>query len=239
MITRFWFGNRRPGLTAEAFSRHWFHTHAAFGLALPGLRAYVQNHRLVDVPSGWAPTFDGCSELDFEDLTAMDAAFASPGIAAADADERLFADPDRFAVVVTERQGWFGADDPDVSVRLLSLIRANPRADRASILPALLAQDTVARARATGAARAEVLVALDEVATPQACDLVLSLWFDTVDLAVTAAPTWFDDTAAALAGLAFGREHALVGPRRLRCPRCGADDGGPGPTVHRHEAPRP
>jgi hypothetical protein len=159
--------------------------------------------------------FDGCSELDFDDVAAMQAAFASPQLAAADDDERAFADPDRFGVVVTERQSLFGAAEPDTDARLLCFVRANPRRTRAE-LAAAVHEDAAGQARAAGAVRAELLLALDATPEPQACDLVLSLWFPDRATLLAAAPDWAAASAESLAGFGFGREIALVRPRRLR-----------------------
>jgi uncharacterized protein (TIGR02118 family) len=215
VITRFWLGTRRAGLTRTEFSAHWHDVHGPFGLALPGLRAYVQNHRLADPSPLTPPLFDGCSELDFDDVAAMRAAFASPALAEADADERAFADPDRFDVVVTRRHVLTGAGAPDTDARLLCFVRAGGRSSRAELAEAAhgVAADLADRA---GAVRSELLVAVDDAPEPQACDLVLSLWFPTRADLLAAAPGWADASAEALRGLAFGREIALVGPRRLR-----------------------
>ncbi len=215
MITRFWLGTRRPGTSRKAFSEHWYRTHAPYGLALPGLRAYVQNHLLADRSALTPPVFDGCSELDFDDLAAMQAAFASPQIEEADRDERAFADPDRFGVVVAERQVLFGGSTADTDARLLCFVRANPRRTRAQLTDTV--QDVAAgQAERAGAVRAEVLVAVEDPAEPQACDVVVSLWFPTRAALLTAASTWAAASSEALTGLAFGRETVLVQPRRLR-----------------------
>ena len=215
MITRLWLGTRRAGITHGAFSEHWYRTHGAYGLALPGLRAYVQNHLLAGRTPLTPPVFDGCSELDFDDVAAMRAAFASPQIDEADRDERVFADPDRFAVVVTQRRVLFGASGPDTDARLLCFIRGNPCRTRAGLTDAVesVAADQAERA---GAVRAELLVAVEDAGEPQACDLVVSLWFPTLPALLDAAESWASASAEAQTGLAFGREIALVRPRRLR-----------------------
>lgn len=215
MITRFWLGTRRPGTSHAAFSAHWYGTHGPYGLALPGLRAYVQNHLSDSVAGVVPPVFDGCSELDFDDVPAMEAAFASPQIAEADRDERLFADPDRFGVVVTEREVLLGADEPDTDARLLCFVRANPQRTRAQ-LAEVAATECVEQARQAGAVRAELLVALDGTPEPQACDLVVSLWFPTEPAMQDGAPDFLAASSEVLAGHAFGRETVLVRPRRLR-----------------------
>lgn len=216
MITRLWTGTRRPGSSRSAFQGHWSATHAAFGLGLPGLRGYVQNH-VLETPDGLVnPVFDGCSELDFDDVATMRAAFNSPQIAAADADERRFADPDRFAVVVTQRRTLFGGSEADTAARLLCFVRVNPRRSRQALVAAMLEQGVSDRAKMVGAVRAELLVALDDVPEPQACDLVISLWFQDAAAGAAALPRWQRTSSEALAGWAFGRELALVQPYRLR-----------------------
>jgi len=215
MITRFWLGTRRAGISRAAFSEHWYRTHGAYGLALPGLRAYVQNHLLAGRTPLTPPVFDGCSELDFDDVAAMRAAFASPQIEEADRDERAFADPDRFGVVVTQRRLLFGASAPDTDARLLCFIRVNPRRTRDELTGAV-ESFVVDRAERAGAVRAELLVAVEDAGEPQACDLVVSLWFPTLPALHEAAESWATTSAEFLTGLAFGREIALARPRRLR-----------------------
>jgi uncharacterized protein (TIGR02118 family) len=215
VITRLWLGTRRSGLSRAAFSEHWYRVHGPYGLALPGLRAYVQNHLLEEVAGVPAPVFDGCSELDFDDVAAMQAAFTSPEMEEADRDERAFADPDRFGIVVAERRTLFGAQEPDTDARLLCFVRADPRCSRAELIEAVegVAADQAERA---GAVRGELLIALAEAPEAQACDLVVSLWFPTREAMVGAARSWDTASAEALTGLAFGREIAPVRPRRLR-----------------------
>jgi uncharacterized protein (TIGR02118 family) len=215
VITRFWLGTRRSGLSRAAFSEHWYRSHGPYGLALPGLRAYVQNHLLDDVTGIPGPVFDGCSELDFDDMAGMQAAFTSPEMEEADRDERAFADPDRFGVVVTERRVLFGAPALDTDARLLCFVRANPRCSRAELVDAAQL-GAVDEARRAGAVRAELLVAVEEAPEPQAFDLVVSLWFPSQHAMVGAAPTWLEASSLALAGVAFGRETVFVHPRRLR-----------------------
>lgn len=215
MITRFWLGRRRDGLSRPAFSAHWHGVHGAFGLALPGLRAYVQNHRLPITAGTTPPSFDGCSELDFDDIAAMQAAFRSPAAEAADRDEWCFADPDRFGVVVSTRQVLLGEDVADTPARLLCFVRGVPGRPRAALHDAVLAT-AVADGSGAGAVRVEVLTAIDDAPEPQAADLVVSLWFPSVPVLSAGVSGWAAATSDALAGLACGRETALVHPRRLR-----------------------
>lgn len=215
MITRLWLGTRRDGLDRAAFSAHWHDVHGAFGLAIPGLHAYVQNHLLADPSPLSHPWFDGCSELDFADVPTMVTAFASPELAAADVDERAFADPDRFGVVVTARRHLVGDASRDTPARLLLFV--GPPADGPTEVARRASATLLAdHAAAVGAVRAEVLVAVDGAPEPQAADHVQSLWFADVAALRAAA----DDWTAMVAGVgplsASERWPALVGPRRMR-----------------------
>lgn len=215
MITRFWFGTRRADLTREGFSAHWREVHAGFGLALPGLRAYVQNHLVVGA-TPLPPAFDGCSELDFDDLAAMAAAFASPQIAAADADEARFADPDRFGLLVSQRHTLSGAEVEGAPARVLCALRRNPRAPRHEPAERFLDGAGGARAAALGAVRTELYLPVDAAEVAQACDLLVSAWFEDTATAVAALPRWAGALDELLRGSVFGRELAVVAPVRHR-----------------------
>ena len=75
---------RRPDVSAAAFQEAWSTDHARLVAQLPGIRGYRQNlikHR--EAPKGNVVDYDGLpvdgmSEIWFDDLAALDAAFASP-----------------------------------------------------------------------------------------------------------------------------------------------------------------
>jgi uncharacterized protein (TIGR02118 family) len=77
----------------EAFDRHYFEIHVPLAKKLPGLRKY-------EVSNGPIATLVGPSNvhrigtLYFDDLAAIEKAFASPEGQAAGADRRLFAPDD-------------------------------------------------------------------------------------------------------------------------------------------------
>jgi uncharacterized protein (TIGR02118 family) len=82
---------RLPGLTLDEFSARWSASHGPVVARIPGLRRYVQNHRLEEAQG---ETHDGWAELWFDDLAALRSAAASPEWAAAREDgETLFAAP--------------------------------------------------------------------------------------------------------------------------------------------------
>jgi uncharacterized protein (TIGR02118 family) len=91
-IVRMGLLKRRAGLSPADFSKHWREIHGPLAAILPGLRRYHQNHvvdseqRGIDYPRG-PVTFDGVSELWFDDEPAMRQAVASDAMTALAADE--------------------------------------------------------------------------------------------------------------------------------------------------------
>jgi uncharacterized protein (TIGR02118 family) len=86
---------KRPDLTAAAFRSHWRDSHGPLAAALPGLRRYHQNHvvdreqRAISYARG-SDDFDGFSELWFDDLPSMAAAFATDLVRRLGEDESRF-----------------------------------------------------------------------------------------------------------------------------------------------------
>jgi hypothetical protein len=54
---------RRPGLSLEQFSRHYFEDHGPLGARVPGVRRYVQNHAVPEAYSFRGLTHDCFTEL--------------------------------------------------------------------------------------------------------------------------------------------------------------------------------
>jgi uncharacterized protein (TIGR02118 family) len=95
MVVRLGLLTRREDIGVSEFRSHWRNVHGAIAARLPHLRRYHQNQvvdrrqRAIDYPrGGW--DFDGVSELWFDDLPSMHAAFASPVVEALAADEKAF-----------------------------------------------------------------------------------------------------------------------------------------------------
>jgi hypothetical protein len=66
-----------PNLTHEAHL-YWTRTHGgAFGVRVPGIDRYVQNHVAGPISNGVKPGFDGFSECWFQDRAAFDVTMAS------------------------------------------------------------------------------------------------------------------------------------------------------------------
>lgn len=92
MITRFGLLKRNPNMTRAKFDAHWRDIHGPLAAGLPGLQAYYQ-HTIVEkgdhaIVGEW--DIDGFSELHFEDVNTMNAAFATPAGDDAKEDLSLF-----------------------------------------------------------------------------------------------------------------------------------------------------
>jgi uncharacterized protein (TIGR02118 family) len=100
MIKVIWIFARKPGLSVEEFSDHWFEVHGKqLGAKLPGMRRYVQNHPFPEAYAKRPMTHDGFSEAWWDDLQSLEKARSSPEWAALSADgQTLFTYP--MAVIV-------------------------------------------------------------------------------------------------------------------------------------------
>lgn len=94
---------RRDDLTPEEFARYGRETHLPLVTQLPGLRRLVVSRVLPD-PNGPPPTFDAVAEDWFDDLAALQAAFASPAGQAVMADAPNFLDMSQLQVLVVEER---------------------------------------------------------------------------------------------------------------------------------------
>ena len=82
---------RQPGLTPEAFRRHWLDTHAALAVRVPGVRRYVISAtRLSAYAAGRTPPYDGAALMWFDSQDALKTAARSPEYAALVADRPSF-----------------------------------------------------------------------------------------------------------------------------------------------------
>lgn len=77
----------------EAFDRHYFDIHVPLAKRLPGLRKYELSEGPIAMPVD-APGVHRIAILHFDDLAAMQRAFASPEGRAAGEDRRRFAPDD-------------------------------------------------------------------------------------------------------------------------------------------------
>lgn len=77
----------------EAFDRHYFEIHVPLAKRLPGLRKYEVSDGPISTPVR-ASSIHRIGVLHFDDLAALENAFASPEGKAAGADRRIYAPED-------------------------------------------------------------------------------------------------------------------------------------------------
>ena len=106
MVKLILFALAKEGMTREqALTEAGGDLHASFMKKLPGLRRWVVNHPISEVPEK-AP--DWVSELSFDDQDALDACMNSPEMAADLEDGKRFANLDKLYSVVVEEKVYLG-----------------------------------------------------------------------------------------------------------------------------------
>jgi hypothetical protein len=210
-------------MSVAEFQRHWRGPHADAALHIPNLRAYVQNHAVLDEagrPLLTYPGFDACAETSYDDLADMDAGFSSPAYQRdVRADEQLLIDTSTFFLLLCDRRTLDDRPAPPNAVKLMTFLRVHAAGSRDEVLD-LLAGPYATHAREAGAVRHEQLIpSVDAHAgrQPMTCDVVDSIWFDTAAQAmdfVNGASAEPVDTL--LAGKVFGRERLLATPHVVR-----------------------
>ena len=87
------FVRRKPGMSVEAFQRHWSGVHGPLGAKIPTVRRYVQCHvRPAAYRDGRQPPYDGVAEVWFDSTAAMRESATTPEYRAVRADEPNFID---------------------------------------------------------------------------------------------------------------------------------------------------
>jgi uncharacterized protein (TIGR02118 family) len=87
------FVTRKPGMSVEAFQRHWSAVHGPLGAKIPMVRRYVQCHvRPAAYRDGRQPPYDGVAEVWFDSTAAMRESATTPEFRAVRADEPNFID---------------------------------------------------------------------------------------------------------------------------------------------------
>jgi uncharacterized protein (TIGR02118 family) len=93
---------KKPGMTDEDFFHYWKNFHGPLGARIPGLRRFVQSHR-VNVPGdARSADFDGMVELWFDDMPSLLNARQSAEWRASSDDERNFIEERRVAYFISE-----------------------------------------------------------------------------------------------------------------------------------------
>jgi uncharacterized protein (TIGR02118 family) len=222
-VVRVGMAPRATGLSMAGAQEHWRTAHRDVALGIPGLRAYVQNHQVIEDgrPLLAYPGFDVCAETEFDDVAAMRAGFASEHYqGAVRADETTLIDGSRFMLAITRRRVLLDAKPATDAVKLITLLRAHPASTREALLDALAGPYAEAVAEDVRPLRHEQLITLPEAHVgdlPNCCDAVDLLWFPDAMEALAALrgplaerPGWI------LAGRAFGSERLIAKPIRQR-----------------------
>jgi uncharacterized protein (TIGR02118 family) len=206
VVVRIGMAPRAPSLGFEEFQEHWATGHGALAGTLDGLRSYVQNHAiLIDGrPLLPYPGFDACSELTFDSLEAMDAAFDSEHYrTTVTADEQSLIDKSRFGLMLTDRRVLADGDPGAGAAKLLTFFVADRNSGLDELAEALAGPYRHAVAGASPL-RHEQLVVLSG-----AHDNRRAAMADAVDL------LWFPGPVEALAFLAsdaaFAAGYTLAG----------------------------
>ena len=95
-------GHKKRGMDADEFREYWRETHGPITSKIPGLQKYVLNFAITP-PDGTPPPCDGFAELWFDDVQALEKAFASPEGQAAAADAENFSDSERTETFIVEQ----------------------------------------------------------------------------------------------------------------------------------------
>lgn len=221
MITRVGMAPRASGLTYETCQEHWRNEHAGLAGQLVGLRSYIQNHSvLVDgLPLLPYPGFDACSELSFDDMASMDAAFASEHYrSAVTADEFSLIDKSRWTMLLTHRRVIIDGEVPEDAVKLLSFLPLHPNSTPEGLEEILTGRyaGIVSDAEPLRHHQLVVDTAAHEGRVPPICAAVDQLWFPDVASGLEFVQGEVGHAASyELAGVTFGVERILARPNRV------------------------
>jgi len=97
------FVTHKPGMSIDAFQKHWLEVHGPLGAAIPVVRRYVQSHTRRSIyDSGKTPMYDGVAITWFADTQAMRESATTPEYARTRADEVNFIAPGRLPFIITK-----------------------------------------------------------------------------------------------------------------------------------------
>ena len=93
---------KKADMSDDAFHRYWKETHGPIAARIPGLRRYVQSHKVEAPNEFFSASYDGVAEIWFEDIETLRSAMGSPEVSAAMEDEKNFIDHSKVALFLTE-----------------------------------------------------------------------------------------------------------------------------------------
>lgn len=211
MITRIGMAPRRPGLEVTEFQKHWSGQHAELVSELKGVRRYWQNHAVLIDGEPLLPWigFDACSDMEFDDMLAMDADFASTQYRdAVKSDEAYLVEKTKGGLILADREYRSGQIDGS-GIRLLTFMRTAPQRTTTELHDALRAMPTPRTSKGH-----ELFLSLDGRAAAQRTsifDAVDSLWFESVaDAQAHIVSREARETRHAFADLVRGTERLIA-----------------------------
>jgi uncharacterized protein (TIGR02118 family) len=186
------FFKRKPGMSVEAFQKHWRTTHADLIVRLPGIKRYKQSHVLASAYRKGEPVYDAVAESYFESTQAMKELSKTPAYAAVLADESNFIDRPSMNSIITDEYVLKDAPLPDGAVKSIDFVnrKAGLSVDdfqnywRETHGPLCQAAAAMRRYVQNHTRRA----IYDSGRTPP-YDGVAMAWFDSMDALRAAAPT--------------------------------------------------
>src|SRR5258708_23121027 len=92
-------------MSDEEFFHHWKHVHGPIGARIPGVRRFVQSHRVHVPGDAKGADYDGMAELWFDDMEALLEARRRPEWRGSGADEENVIDH-------TKVRDFISSDDP-------------------------------------------------------------------------------------------------------------------------------
>ena len=97
------FVTHKPGMSIEAFQKHWREIHGPLGASIPVVQRYVQSHtRLAIYKSGKTPVYDGVAITWFDSTNTMRVSATTPEYARTRADEENFIAPGTLPFIITK-----------------------------------------------------------------------------------------------------------------------------------------
>lgn len=212
-VVRFGLAPRLPGLTTQQFVELWAEHGARSGsTGRPGRLAYIQNFPVLDRGRHLLPYpgFDVCAEATYENIAAVQAAFAPGAPVGLHPDRYALMDASGFASVTASRHVLRHGEVPEHAVKLMLFYRAHPLHGTVALFDRLVGEHSKIIAT-SGPVRHELLLA--NSSEPRPCDVVEIIWFPNPEDALEYARSEHAYNAGiALGGRCFGTERLIATP---------------------------
>ena len=193
MIHLHHFITRMRGLSNEHFRRYWRETHGPIAKRLPGLKGYVQSHRIPFSANN--SSWDGEAEVWLDGLDALQALLKSPEYVEEQKDEPKFIDMARADMMIARDHVII--EGPRTAVKGVWRLRRKPGMTLADFRRYWIEIHGVVASKIPGVRRYVQSHLIDEAysyAEPR-WDGVAQLWWDSAAAFAAAlqSPEWEDD----------------------------------------------